>query len=157
MSISQYDNIIDSREVIERLEEMRDERQSLIDDVEAAEENVRFHHNGEIDESGDAPEHIELNECRERLENWDADNADDLAALESFAEEGENYAEDWQHGATLIAESYFVEYCKELVSDIGDIPREIPSYIEIDWDKTADNLRVDYTEIEWDGNTFLVR
>ena len=37
------------------------------------------------------------------------------------------------------------------------MPREIPSYIEIDWDATADNLKVDYSEIEIDGDTYFYR
>ncbi len=45
----------------------------------------------------------------------------------------------------------------KLLEDIGDLPSDLPSYIEIDWDKTADNLRVDYSEVEYQGTTYLVR
>jgi hypothetical protein len=33
----------------------------------------------------------------------------------------------------------------------------LPDWIVIDWDATADNLKVDYTEVEFDGVTYLVR
>jgi hypothetical protein len=68
----------------------------------------------------------------------------------------EQWRGDW-YPITLIADSYFVDYCEELVSDIGDMPREIPSYIEIDWEATANNIKVDYSEIEIDGDTYYFR
>ena len=43
------------------------------------------------------------------------------------------------------------------MSDIGDLPKNIPRYIEIDWDKTADNLKQDYTSVTFDGADYYVR
>lgn len=57
----------------------------------------------------------------------------------------------------LIHEDYFKTYAQELVQDIGDLPNGIPSYIEIDWEATADNIRQDYTSVEFDGVTYYVR
>ena len=45
-----------------------------------------------------------------------------------------------------------VEFAKEIVSDCGYISKDMPSWIEIDWEKTWDNLSYDYTEI--DGHIF---
>ena len=120
MSISHYDDVIDSRDVIERIGVLEIERE----------------------DDGLTP-----NEAAE------------LDALRALAEEAEQYAEDWRYGTTLIHESYFTEYCRDLVSDIGDIPANLPSYIEdnIDWDGVADDLKVGYTEVEFDGVTYLVR
>jgi hypothetical protein len=87
----------------------------------------------------------------------DEDEVEELRTLKAFAEEGENYSSDWNYGATLIREGYFTQYAEELVKDIADLPRDIPSYIAIDWEKTAENLKVDYTPIEFDGETYLVR
>lgn len=58
---------------------------------------------------------------------------------------------------TLIHDSYFVEYCEELCKEICDIPQDLPGYLVIDWEATADNLRVDYTSVEFDGVTYCVR
>lgn len=44
-----------------------------------------------------------------------------------------------------------------MLNDIGDIPKNIPHYVEIDWEKTADNVRVDYTEVRYQGEDYLVR
>ena len=63
---------------------------------------------------------------------------------------------DW-YPITLIRDSYFVEAMQELMQDIGDLPRNIPDYLAIDWEKTADNLRVDYSSIEIDGTDYWYR
>lgn len=41
------------------------------------------------------------------------------------------------------------EYAEEMVNDLGYLPEGVPSWIAVDWDKTADNLRDDflYTEL----------
>ena len=64
---------------------------------------------------------------------------------------------EWHNGATLIDENDFEEYCQELCSDIGDLPKEIPHYIVIDWEATANNIRADYSEIDYQGTTYLYR
>jgi hypothetical protein len=131
--------IIDSRDVIERLEELQEERQDLVDAVEDAE--------------GKEAKRV----ASEALEEWDNDNGNDLRAIKALAEEGENCAADWLYGEALIRESYFVEYCQDLCEDIGDLPKEMPSYLVIDWEATAKNLQQDYTSIDFDGVTYLVR
>ena len=68
----------------------------------------------------------------------------------------EQWRGDW-YPITLIREDYFTDYCMELVQDIGDLPRDIPSYLEIDWQKTANNIRMDYSETDIDGNTYYFR
>jgi len=87
----------------------------------------------------------------------DEDEAVELAALRKLAAEAEGYAADWHHGATLIRESHFTEYQQEMCADCGYIPLDFPSWIEIDWDTTARNLKQDYTEVDYDGVTYLIR
>jgi hypothetical protein len=69
----------------------------------------------------------------------------ELIALREFADE---YGS--AEGA-LIRESYFESYVQQLVEDIGDMPRGFPSYIVIDWEATANNLRHDYSTATLDG------
>jgi hypothetical protein len=183
--ISNSDDVLDSRDVIARIEELESELESahesdVISRIEVLEEELKTTHEAELEDaegvegvlveadfdkwlqSSDNPDAIELNELKAVadfdtwLEQADGD-AEELKALKEFAEEAEGCAEDWQHGATLIRESYFEEYCEELCKDIGDLPKDIPSYIVIDWDATAHNLRVDYTEVDYDGVAYLVR
>jgi hypothetical protein len=130
--ISNSDDVIDSRDVIARIDELCDEREA-------------FEHDDDGNLTG---------------ASWAdsyPDDAAELAVLEKLASDGEDYAPDWQYGATLIRETYFSEYCEDMLKDIGDLPQDLPGYIAIDWDATANNIGVDYTEVDFDGVTYLVR
>ena len=39
------------------------------------------------------------------------------------------------------------EFAEQIASDCGYVTRDLPSWIQIDWQKTWDNLSADYTEI----------
>lgn len=95
MTISNTDDVIDSRDVIERIEELQGEREVLQDEFDAAVECVKYHHCGELDEDGENGEHSEYRRCRDELQAWDADNAEELKALKALADQAEGYAEDW--------------------------------------------------------------
>ena len=45
----------------------------------------------------------------------------------------------------------------ELLSDIGDLPAEIPHYIVINREATARNIRMDYSSVDYDGVTYWYR
>lgn len=176
------DNILNSSDIVSRWEELKNEKESLeynIDEAQAAvdeketelaelQEQAQESDSIGINEGiGEMEEQIEaaqtaLDEAKEELEDaqkaladWEDEYLPELEALEDCAEELENYCDS--SGETLINEDYFTEYCEELVSDIGDLPRVIPSYIEIDWEATAENLKADYSTIEINGNTFYYR
>ncbi len=68
----------------------------------------------------------------------------------------EQWRGDW-YPQTLIRDSYFKTYVQELVEDCSDIPKDLPTYIEIDWQATAQNIRIDYTSCEIDGMTYWYR
>ena len=59
----------------------------------------------------------------------------------------------------MIHEDYFVEYCREMLDDIGDLPKALPWYIEnnIDWNGVAEDLKVDYIEVDFAGENYLIR
>lgn len=63
---------------------------------------------------------------------------------------------DW-YPVGLIADDYFVEAMRELCLETSDLPQDIPTYIVIDWEATAENLRVDYSSVEFDGVTYWYR
>lgn len=92
----------------------------------------------------------------------DTDTFNSYNALLTVMEElqGNGGDEEWKgqwYPITLIREAYFTEYAMDLLSDIGDLPRDIPHYIVIDRDATAENLLVDYTSIEIDDITYYYR
>lgn len=135
-------DIFDSRDAIKRLEIYR----AAVILIGIPESVVDTFDNGE-------------NWPAEAPEPTDEDSViiDEFLAVRRLCEEGENYAPDWQYGETVIAESYFTEYAQDMLKDTGELPQEIPGYVAIDWEQTAANIKVDYTEIEYDGDTYLVR
>lgn len=90
-------------------------------------------------------------------EGLDADEEEELTELKQLAAKAELYVDDWEHGAALIRESYFTEYAMDLLADIGELPRDIPWYIVVDEESTAENIKQDYTELTFDGTTFYAR
>lgn len=136
MAISNNDDIIDSRDVMERIEELKYEWAEV---------------------TGDDPDDYDMGR-----DDWAVglgeDGADELVALLALAEEGADYAADWMYGETLIRDSYFKEYAMELAEDMGVLPSEYlwpTSYI--DWDAAARDLQMDYTTVDFDGVTYWVR
>jgi hypothetical protein len=118
--ITSSDDVIDSRDVIARIEYL--------------EECVNDYGSGNLD----------LSEIEE------------LNNLKKLADECK-YAEDWQYGAALIRDSCFRDYARELVEECGYIPKDLPHWIEINWEATALNVRQDYTPVEFDGVTYWYR
>jgi hypothetical protein len=130
--ISNSDDMIDVRDIIDRVEHLEQLRQP-----------------GPVDLGDDS--------------DTDQDTLfAELATLESLLADLRGYGGDheWRgdwYPVSLIRDSYFVEAMRDLCEDIGDLPREMPSYLVIDWDATARNLRIDYSETEFDGITYLYR
>jgi antirestriction protein len=93
------------------------------------------------------------------LENTtDPDDLAELTILESVAEESAGYAEDWIHGETLIRDSYFPTYARELADDIGALPDDAAwPHTCIDWEKAARELQMDYTAVDFAGVTYWIR
>lgn len=148
------DDMLDVRGLIERYEELEDEL-SAITDIE-----------DEI-ESLDPDEDVE--EIRIAKENLEAkqkeleDEQEEFEHLQEILDElkgnggDEQWRGDW-YPITLINSDYFTEYTKELVEDCGYIGRgELPWWISINWEETADNVKIDYAPIDIDDETFYYR
>lgn len=156
--ITNTEDVLDSRDIIERLEELQGEREMLADELADAIECVKFHHDGVLDETGTFGEHDEYRRCRDELADWDEENGEELKALEALAKQGEDFAEDWKYGAQLIRDSYFEDYAQELAEEIGAInPNAGWPNNCIDWERAARELQMDYTSIDYDGITYWVR
>lgn len=86
----------------------------------------------------------------------DEDETARLAALvELFDEIGENTG---RHGETMIPDHLFAQYAEELADDIGAIDRNAGWPLShIDWEAAAQDLKADYTEVNFDGTTYYVR
>jgi hypothetical protein len=82
----------------------------------------------------------------------------ELATLEALAEEAASCSPDWEYGEALIRDSYFKEYAMELAEDIGAIdPKATWPNNCIDWDRAVRELQMDYTAVDFDGVTYWLR
>ena len=73
------------------------------------------------------------------------ENKLDSEAVEAYLSLGNDNLEDFN-------ESYQGKYgsdedfVQELVESCGDIPKDLPAYIHIDWESTARDIMMDYSE-----------
>lgn len=80
-----------------------------------------------------------------------------LAVWETNYDEGKelrklmDIVEEIGHADYIVAADHWVTYVEELLKDCGDLPSNLPWYIEIDWEATANNIKQDYDTVEIDG------
>lgn len=142
MAISKYDDIIDSRDVIARIEELQDE----IADLQTPEDTI-----GRILAARLGTDPSEYDEPAQ-------DERDELAMLEAVAKEASDYAADWEYGEALIRYSHIKEYAQEMAEDCGMLENTDtwPARC-IDWDQATREFVMDYTEVDFDGVTYYIR
>ena len=172
--ISNSNDMIDIRDVIARIEELRDE----IAAAEISEEN-----GAEPQFDDDCKTREEIATCGTCGKSWnDAlitgstpapsgrcpyesshDEIEELKALESLANDCQGYGGDHQwegswYPVTLIRDSYFQEYAEELAGDIGAIdPKAAWPANCIDWEEAASQLQMDYMAVEFGGVKYWAR
>ena len=139
-TISNLDDTIDVRDIIARVEELREER----DDLQLA-----------LD--GGSQEDVNA------LAEWETDNAEELVELESLLDDlngmggDEQWEGDW-YPVTLIRDSYFQDYAQELAEECGMIDANAKWPMTcIDWEQAARELRWDYSSVEVNGVTYWTR
>ncbi len=139
-TISNLDDTIDVRDIIARVEELREER----DDLQTA-----------LD--GGSQEDVNA------LAEWETENAEELAELESLLDDlngmggDEQWEGDW-YPVTLIRDSYFQDYAQELAEEccMIDTNAKWPMTC-IDWEQAARELQWDYSSVEVNGVTYWTR
>ena len=106
----------------------------------------------------DSRDVIERIEELQEQDKRDSDEQAELDALVKLADQASHYAADWEHGETLICDSYFEEYAQELAEDCGMVPADIKWPCNcIDWEQAARELQQDYTSVDFDGVTYWIR
>jgi antirestriction protein len=85
-----------------------------------------------------------------------AELREELDALTTFVSEYDgSFGDSFRDGVTLIADSYFEDYARDLAEDIGALDRKAGWPMDyIDWERAAAALQSDYTSIEIDGTTY---
>ena len=80
---------------------------------------------------------------------------EELEELETL----ENEISDFKHGETMIPENDFEDYARQFAEDIGameGVGDKWPCTC-IDWERAARELAMDYSTVEYQGDTYLVR
>jgi multidrug efflux pump subunit AcrA (membrane-fusion protein) len=172
---SNSDDIIDSRDIIARIEELTGYKDALDAAREALTEAQTAADAAQkaFDENEDAEQYDALNVARDdaELAATDAEGKVDvaevdfgdeeqaeLAALEALQGEADGYLSGWRDGVTLIRDSHFEEHAREFAEDIGAIPANAPWPCTcIDWKKAAKVLQQEYTSVSFDGVDYWIR
>lgn len=145
--ISNCADVIDSRDIIARIEELEEDCDTCGGTgVEAA------------TVTADPRNQLDCPDCQGRGKYVEAEDPRELEVLRTLAAQCEGYAADWQYGETLIRATYFEEYAQELAEDCGMISggEQWPLNC-IDWEQAARELAQDYTNVDFDGVEYLIR
>lgn len=137
-------NILDTRDLSKRREELKEE---ILDSF-----LENFPHYQEMTESF---EDIRFEE--EEIQSWKEDFEDELKEIEEIDTIENELGSEFDYGVTLVDVDDWEEFVEQDLKDLGYIPKDFPSWIEIDWEATANNVRQDYTEVEYQGNSYLGR
>jgi hypothetical protein len=156
--VSNREDILDSRDIIKRIEELESDRQNLIDATQEAQEAIDAY---EGDTEGDEFDtlHDTMDAARDEMNAWgETDEGRELTALKALEEEASG-SPDWIHGEALIRDSYFQDYAEQLADDLGAIdPKAANNWptCHIDWEEAADALKADYMEVAFDGVAYWI-
>lgn len=134
--ISNSDDLIDVRDVIERFEELEQEMQFSVQGIESE----------EITSGVTGDDMTDIAEEFSRLQSL----------LSDLKDKGGD--EQWKgawYPVSLIRDDYFETAMDELLEDIGDLPKDLPGYLTIT--VNYDMLQMDYSSVEFDGVTYWYR
>jgi hypothetical protein len=125
------ENVIDSRDLVARLDELIDELDDLTEEMEASADGA-----------------AEAAEWREERD-----------AIEQIVETIDGYSgDDAKNGVSLIRDDYFESYARELAEEIGRIDQNVEwPYTHIDWAGAANDLQTDYTAVDINGVDYWFR
>lgn len=161
--INNYQDVIDSREVIDRIEELESDLQDGYDGQHEEAQGLweNWLNDPDTDAADEPPKPPEF-------EDWVSAAAGDTGgdlyaealeytALKALADEADGCG-DWKYGAMLVRESYFEAYARELAEEIGAVnPNANWPNNCIDWERAARELQMDYTSVDFDGVAYLIR
>jgi flagellar hook-basal body complex protein FliE len=169
------DDIIDSREVIARYDELNDEYTSLAQTLEDAQDNYDQHKASKsttdeltLEEEEDFENTLDalfevVEEAQKALDEFNQSfDKDELDTLTEVIRQGEE-ASDWSYGEGLIHESYFTQYTEDLIKDCYELPKEFESgkwpwkHMTLDYEGAAEEAKSDYSTIDVEGHTYYIR
>jgi hypothetical protein len=137
--LTNSDDVIDVRDVIARVEELEGERENACKGRTDGEDSDLL---AEFDESDEGQEYGQLKSLLEDL----AGNGGD-----------EDWRGDW-YPLTLVRDDYFQTFAQEEAESLDLVKSDARwPYTCIDWEQAAEELKVDYATVDFDGVTYWYR
>jgi len=90
-----------------------------------------------------------------QISNKKSDREKDLDLLEKNL--GCSLYEAWKQNVNLISEADFKDFAMEEAKCLSEVNFNDWPYNRIDWDQAAEDLKSDFTCIEFDGATYYTR
>lgn len=139
-------NYIDTRYLAERREALK---QEILDSF-----LENFPHYEEMTESF---EDIRFEE--EEIESWKEYFEEELKEIEEIDDVENELGSEFEYGVTLVDVDDFEDYCEELMEEFGYINKDTPQLIKnnINYKGIAEDMKYDYTEVTYQGNSYLGR
>ena len=104
---------------------------------------------------------LDSRDLLDELKTLDEEDSYDKERIEMIDDLKEEVGKDnFEMGVTFIRENYWVQYCEDLAYDCGYMDRQDdnnPLHYHIDWQGWADAVEMDYSQIDFDGNTYYWR
>lgn len=150
MVIRNNEDVIDSRDVIARIDELRE----ILTDLYLQEEDT------EEMPTQSFPDWLH-NLVLDKESNYQ-EEAIEYTTLKALAEDAQS-SPDWEYGEALINEDYFTQYIKELINDCYEFPKELDKgewpwrHLHMDWEAAAEDAKQDYMEVDFDGQPYYIR
>ena len=138
--------MIDTRDLAEKREELQTDLVNSFND----------YFDTEIEDFDELTKHIDNSED-EDVQEWREENDNDFDHIEEIDYIEDNVSE-FIYGETLIPGDDFTEYCEDMVNDCYNL-KDVPDFIKnnINWEGVASDLEVDYSNVTYQGESYLVR
>ena len=132
--ITNSEDVIDLRDVTERVEALEEQLVLNVDETVAG-----------FEDESDQALYEELVRLRSLLDDLRGDGGD------------HDWRDNW-YPLLLVRDSYFEDFAQQEAEDLDLIKSDMRwPYTCIDWEKAAEELQVDYTTVEFDGVTYWYR
>ena len=104
---------------------------------------------------------IDSRDLLDELKTLDEEDSYDKERIEMIDDLKEEVGKDnFEMGVTFIRENYWVQYCEDLAYDCGYMDRQDnnnPLHYHIDWQGWADAVEMDYSQIDFNNDTYYWR
>ena len=123
------------------LDNLKDEAQAEIDELEEIVADL---------ESDEDANELELADAQREVAVWKEENEkmfDELCSVVDELSRDDNLIADHQ------IDAYLQDEVDQLCPEVGDLP----NWVVVDWESTYDNLKQDYSELTYGGDTYWYR